>query len=119
MRNRAKTLDELNEKYGIKDLTIEDGKIELDPIYKKHIDKSWEIQNVYNLVGGEQISLGKARELTAAIIESSLPDINKFKNEFLNAKIINTEHDTDSDEVEAIFSWITERLKNKSNESNG
>lgn len=68
---RAKTLDELHEKYGFKEITVVDGKMTLNPVYKKHMDKTWEIQNVYALLGNDEVSLGKARELTAAIIESA------------------------------------------------
>ena len=63
------TVDELHEKFGFKDPTIIKGKLSLNPIYRKHLPACWIIQDIYGHVEQGNISLGKARELTAAVIE--------------------------------------------------
>jgi hypothetical protein len=65
-----KSLEDLNKIYGFAYTEIVERGEKLHPIYLKHLKATWEIEAVYDLVHAEQISLGKARELTAAIIET-------------------------------------------------
>lgn len=70
------TVTELYEKYGLdNDLTteklIQRGSI-LHPVYEKHLRACWIIETIYGHVANENISLGKARELTASVIEQHL-----------------------------------------------
>lgn len=51
----------------------------IHPVLEKHLKVCWEIDNVYGLVQGEQISTGKARELVAAIIEKNYGTKNDSK----------------------------------------
>lgn len=76
------TLEELNERYGFGKPTYEElierqksGQV-LNPIYKKHLPACWIIQSVWGHVENGNISLGKARELTAAIIEEHIEKLN-------------------------------------------
>jgi hypothetical protein len=66
------TFEELEEKYGFKELTIIDGRVTLNPIYKKWLPATWVIDNIYAHQQAGNISLSKARELTAATIEEHL-----------------------------------------------
>ncbi len=61
----SKTLEELNKEYQYEISPT----MEIHPTHKKWISAAWEIQNVYGHLHNETISLGKARELTTAIIE--------------------------------------------------
>lgn len=60
----GKTLEQLNNLYQYKEIIMP-----IHPIHKKWLEAAWEIQNVYGLLHNEQISIGKARELTTSIIE--------------------------------------------------
>lgn len=71
------TIEELNDKFGFKE-TLDDlknrrknGQI-LHPIYDKHLPAAWIIQDIWGHVDNGNISLGKARELTTAVIESHI-----------------------------------------------
>jgi len=90
------TVEELHEKYGFdKEITVEElmerqksGQV-LNPIYHKHLPACWVIQDVWGHVHNENISLGKARELTSAIIEehNKLPnheEAKKLVDDFIN-----------------------------------
>lgn len=74
------TVEELNNKYGFKTTSkgfkkrLDKGESLLDPIYLKHLPAAWIIHNIYGHVHNENISLGKARELTTAVIEEHLKD---------------------------------------------
>lgn len=70
------TKEELHEKYGLdKDMTLEELKERhrngdvLNPIYKKHLEFTWLMQNIWGHVECGNISQGKARELTAGATE--------------------------------------------------
>lgn len=66
------TKEQLHDKYGFKEPTIVNGKLDINPICKKHIDVCWIIQDIYSHVHNESISLGKARELVSAVIEEHI-----------------------------------------------
>jgi hypothetical protein len=76
------TVEELNEQFGFNETLPElikrrkSGKV-LHPIYDKHLPAAWIIQDIWGHVENENISLGKARELTTAVIEKH---INKLNN---------------------------------------
>lgn len=81
------TLDELNEKYSfmLEDCIV-DGKLTLHPTYKKWLPVCWIIENIYGHVECGNISLGKARELTAAAIEEFSKEqwsVEKMEAEFI------------------------------------
>lgn len=64
------TKEELNEKYGFKvEDSLKNGKLVLPEVYSKWLPAVWVIQSVWGHVEAGNISLGKARELTSAIIE--------------------------------------------------
>lgn len=71
------TAKELHDKFGWHE-TFEEIKArfeagqKLHPTYEKHLPACWIIQDVYGAVENGKISLGKARELTASIIEENL-----------------------------------------------
>ena len=76
------TIEELESKYGFDRNTSVDAlkdtdtantiTVALDPVYLKHLPACWIIQDVYGHVDNGTISLGKAREYVAAIIEEHL-----------------------------------------------
>lgn len=73
------TIEELNNKYGdqASELTLDgDGRPVLHPVYEKHLPLCWEIQSIYGHVMNENMSLGKARQLTAFAIENHLKTIS-------------------------------------------
>lgn len=78
------TVTELHEKYGLdNNLTaweLSQRKSKLNPIYEKHLPICWIIQDIYGHVANENISLGKARELTASVIEQHIKTLtnNQF-----------------------------------------
>ncbi len=78
-----KSLEDLNKIYGFAYTEVVARGEKLHPIYLKHLKATWEIEAVYDLVHAEQISTGKARELTAAIIEtfSDQSDLHKIAKE--------------------------------------
>lgn len=86
------TVEELHEKYGFdKEATIEEMMKyinDLHPIYKKHLPACWIIQDVYGHAMNEKISPGKARELTAAIIEEHLKEPEKQNEETKHLQIL-------------------------------
>jgi hypothetical protein len=65
------TLEQLNQRYGFPLIEHQNafaaGK--LHPVFEKHLEKCWHIEAVYGLVQAGEISLSKARELVAGIIE--------------------------------------------------
>lgn len=64
------TVEELHEVYGFKDISLdENGKMILNPIYKKWLPVCWIIDGIYGHVEAGHLSQGKARELTAALLE--------------------------------------------------
>ncbi len=75
-------VEELNKKYGFPasvDVLKErrdKGVSLLDPIYLKHLPAAWIIQTIWGHVQNGNISSGKARELTTAVIEEHLNDPN-------------------------------------------
>lgn len=72
------TLDELNEEYGPKP----DEDYPLEGYWKthlKHAQAAWIIQDIYAHLNSEEISLGKARELTSHVIEKHMKDVLKGK----------------------------------------
>ncbi len=90
------TVEDLNKKYGFdKEITAEElmnrqksGQV-LNPIYHKHLHACRLIQNVWKHLNNERISLDKALELTAAIIEehNKLPShevVKKLVDDFIN-----------------------------------
>ncbi len=70
------TVTELNEKYGLDNNITAEALIgrgsKLHPVYVKHLPACWIIETIYGHVANENISLGKARELTASVIEQHL-----------------------------------------------
>ena len=65
------TIEELHEKYGFKpEEYVSTAK--LHPVYERWLPACWIIQDVYAALEAGHISLGKARELTAAIIQAHL-----------------------------------------------
>ena len=76
------TKEELFERYNfeesIDDITKrqEEGKV-LNPIYEKHLPAAWIIQNIWGHAAMENISLGKARELTTAVIEEHINNLKQ------------------------------------------
>ena len=77
------TLDKLLDKYEL-DETDEEleervRKIKLHPTREKWKDAVWLIQSVWGYVNSGNITLSKARELTASIIESESVKINAIK----------------------------------------
>lgn len=68
------TIEQLNEKYGwpVEEHINALKSGGLHPIYNKHLPVCWLIQNVYGHVENETMSLGKARELTASIVEDHI-----------------------------------------------
>mgnify|MGYP003421614269 FL=1 len=70
------TVEELHEKYGLDNNITAEALIwrgsKLNPIYEKHLFACWIIETIYGHVANENISLGKARELTASVIEQHL-----------------------------------------------
>ncbi len=70
------TIDWFHEHYGLKDTAdlIKKEGLRLHPTYKKWLPACWLIESVYGHVEQGNISLGKARELTSAIIESHLKE---------------------------------------------
>lgn len=70
------SFESLQEKYGFdKKINVEElikkheNGIILNPIYEKHLPACWVIQDIWGHVMNENMSLGKARELTASVIE--------------------------------------------------
>ena len=64
-----KTKEQLHEEYGFKNPEFQkDG---INPTYKKWVRVADEIDRVYELACAAEISLGKAKELTTAIIEKN------------------------------------------------
>lgn len=47
----------------------------LHPTYERHLPVTWVIQSIWGHVEAEGLSLGKARELTAAAIEHHLKSL--------------------------------------------
>lgn len=74
------TFDELEEKYGFKE-TLEEvikrnkQNVVLNATYSKHLPACWIIEDIYGQLSNETISLGKARELTAAVIEEHFKNL--------------------------------------------
>lgn len=76
--------EELHKKYGFdKDMTPEQWaervKVQghgLNPVYKKHLPAAWILQNIWGLYSVGEISSGKARELSTAVIEEHLNNIS-------------------------------------------
>lgn len=71
------TFEELEEEYGFKETlkeVIERNKKDmvLNPVYAKHLPACWIIEDIYGHLMNERITSGKARELTAAVIEKHL-----------------------------------------------
>lgn len=86
-----KSLEDLNRVYGFAYTEVVARGEKLHPIYLKHLKATWEIETVYDLVHSEQISLGKARELTSGVIEHfvKMPiptdeEINEIKKKYSN-----------------------------------
>jgi hypothetical protein len=76
------TIEELQEKYGWKESLEEltkrlSGEAKLHPIYHKHLPASWIIEDIWGHVANENMSLGKARELTTAVIEEHFNELNQ------------------------------------------
>lgn len=71
------TVDELHNKYGFKDELTRDeqGVIQMNPIYRKWLPACWIIENIYGHVEAENMSLGKAREITSAVIDEMVSSI--------------------------------------------
>lgn len=70
------TVNELHDKYGFSiESQFVNGELVLNPIYNKHLPACWLIQDVWGHVEAGNISLGKARELTAAIIEELIKEM--------------------------------------------
>ena len=81
------TLEELSKRYGFGNPTVEElmerqksGQV-LNPIYEKHLPACWVIQSIWGHVENGNISLGKARELTAAVIEEHFKAISNDPEE--------------------------------------
>jgi len=80
------TFDELYEKYGFHE-TLEElmerhkNGITLHPVYHKHLPACWIIEDIYGCVDNEICSLGKGRELTAAVIEEQLKELLNEPND--------------------------------------
>lgn len=68
------TIEELNKEYGrpVEEHIAALKSNALHPVYKKWLPILFTIQDVYGHVEQGNISLGKARELTAAIIEKNV-----------------------------------------------
>ncbi len=73
------TKEELFEKYDFKESKEEflSRLNDLHPVYKRHLSAAWVIQSVWGHASMENISLGKAREMTASIIEEHLENFIK------------------------------------------
>lgn len=63
------TLDQLNKMYGLNYVKVVESGEKIHPIYLKHLKAIFEIERIYVLVKEDKISLGKAKELTAGVIE--------------------------------------------------
>lgn len=79
------SLEQLNEKYGLK-LGEEEKdfitKNHIHPILKKWLGYTWVVHNIYRLLGTERISSGKARELVAGVIENAMQSFKKIGEKF-------------------------------------
>lgn len=69
IKNMNKELEKLLTTYDLDNFEENPDLGDIHPIHKKHCAASWQIQDVYGYLYTEQISRGKARELTSGIIE--------------------------------------------------
>lgn len=87
------TINDLCDKYNWKE-TIEEIKDRvkngqlLHPTYERHLPCAWIIQDIWGHVQNENCSLGKARELTTAVMEEHIqslePEYSQTAYEFYN-----------------------------------
>lgn len=76
------TFEELHEKYGFNEtleavLERHKAGVTLHPVYSKHLPACWVIQEIYEYLMCEKMTLGKARELVAAVIEEHIKTLDK------------------------------------------
>lgn len=74
------TVEELHKKYGFKfDKKAKIRYLEgqsINPVHMKHAAASFIIQTIWGHVHNENMSTGKARELTSAVIEEHLENLS-------------------------------------------